>query len=106
MIVLDTDHLSCLEWGSQESAILRNRLAETPDRKIVVSIISYEEQMRGWMGLLATSSIIQRFRAFGLKTGRSKSAGKSYAARSRKTPDSNHTRLRSVPDYAAFCRIV
>ena len=65
MIVLDTDHLSCLEWGSQESAILRNRLAETPDRKIVVSIISYEEQMRGWMGLLAkTPDVIKQVDAY------------------------------------------
>jgi tRNA(fMet)-specific endonuclease VapC len=52
MIVLDTDHLSCLEWGSEESARLRDRLAEAHDRSVVVSIISYEEQMRGWMALL------------------------------------------------------
>ena len=49
MIVLHTDHLSCLEWGSEESANLRARLAEASDRKIVVSIASCEEQMRaGW----------------------------------------------------------
>lgn len=53
MIVLDTDHLSCLEWGSEESANLRARLAEASDRKIVVSIASYDEQMRGWMALRA-----------------------------------------------------
>ena len=53
MIVLDTDHLSCLECGSEESANLRARLTEASDRKILVSIASYEEQMRGWMALLA-----------------------------------------------------
>ena len=53
MIVLDTDHLSCLEWGSAESASLRARLAEASDREILVSIASYEEQIRGWMALLA-----------------------------------------------------
>ena len=53
MIVMDTDHLSLLEWGSKESAILRTRLAESSDRNVVVSIASYEEQMRGWMALLA-----------------------------------------------------
>ena len=31
MIVLDTDHLSCLEWGSAESANLRARLAEASE---------------------------------------------------------------------------
>ena len=56
MIVLDTDHLSCLEWGSEESANLRARLAEASDRKIVVSIASYEEQMRGWLALLASKA--------------------------------------------------
>ncbi len=45
MIVLDTDHLSCLEWGSAESANLRIRLAEASDQIVVVSIASYEEQM-------------------------------------------------------------
>ena len=60
MIVLDTDHLSCLEWGSQESAILRSRLAESTDQMIVVSIVSYEEQMRGWMGLLAKTPDVMR----------------------------------------------
>lgn len=53
MIVMDTDHLSFLEWGSKESGILRTRLAESSDRNIMVSIASYEEQMRGWMALLA-----------------------------------------------------
>lgn len=53
MILMDTDHLSLLEWGSKESAILRTRLAESADRNVVVSIASYEEQMRGWMALLA-----------------------------------------------------
>ena len=53
MIVLDTDHLSCLEWGSEVSAVLRNRLVEAVDQTIVVSIVSYEEQMRGWMAFLA-----------------------------------------------------
>ena len=59
MIVLDTDHLSCLEWGSEESANLRARLAEASDRKIVVSIASYEEQMRGWMALPAKTSYVK-----------------------------------------------
>ncbi len=49
MIVLDTDHLSCLEWGSDESATRRERLAAAVDQPVVVSIVSYKEQMRGWM---------------------------------------------------------
>jgi tRNA(fMet)-specific endonuclease VapC len=53
MIVLDTDHLSCLEWGSTESFVLRERLSESFDQNVVVSIVSYEEQVRGWLALLA-----------------------------------------------------
>jgi len=60
MIVLDTDHLSCLEWGSDESANLRARLAESSDRTVVVSIASYEEQMRGWMALLSKTPDVKR----------------------------------------------
>ena len=60
MIVLDTDHLSYLEWGSEESAILRNRLAEALDQTIVVSIVSYEEQTRGWMTFLAKISDVTK----------------------------------------------
>ena len=60
MIVLDTDHLSCLEWGSAESANLRIRLAEASDQIVVVSIASYEEQMRGWMALLAKTQDVKK----------------------------------------------
>ncbi len=60
MIVLDTDHLSCLEWGTSESAILRERLSSSADQAIVVSVVSYEEQMRGWMAYLAKFTDIER----------------------------------------------
>ncbi|MFM7836140.1 MAG: hypothetical protein ACKPJD_30465, partial [Planctomycetaceae bacterium] len=45
MIVLDTDHLSCLECGSEESSRLRERLADVPDGSVAVSMISDEEQL-------------------------------------------------------------
>ena len=60
MIVLDTDHLSCLEWGSAESATLREKLSNAADQHVVVSVASYEEQMRGWMSYLAKFSEIER----------------------------------------------
>ena len=60
MIVLDTDHLSCLEWGSLESGRLRERLAEVPVDSVFVSIISYEEQMRGWLAHLAGNCSLER----------------------------------------------
>jgi tRNA(fMet)-specific endonuclease VapC len=54
MVVLDTDHMSLLEWsGAQGTAILRARLATLPPAEVVTTIISYEEQVRGWMAYIA-----------------------------------------------------
>jgi len=52
-LVLDTDHMSLLEWGSDESARLRERLADCDEGEVATTIINYEEQMRGWMAYLA-----------------------------------------------------
>ena len=53
MFVLDTDHMSLLEWGGEGSAVLRERLADVDSDGVATTIISYEEQMRGWMAYLA-----------------------------------------------------
>jgi tRNA(fMet)-specific endonuclease VapC len=50
MIVLDTDHLSILQHA--ESAIaarLVDRLERAIDRDVVTTLVSFEEQMRGWL---------------------------------------------------------
>jgi predicted nucleic acid-binding protein len=66
MIVLDTDHLSVLERSDQPgSAALLARLAHMPPAEVVTTIISYEEQMRGWMAYLArTRSMAQQVEAY------------------------------------------
>jgi len=52
MLVLDTDHLSLLMWkGSSRGLHLRNRLDDSVDQEIVTTIITYEEQSRGWLAL-------------------------------------------------------
>ena len=53
MYVLDTDHMSLLEWGGDDSARLRERLADVDSDQLFVTIVSYEEQIRGWMAYLA-----------------------------------------------------
>lgn len=54
MVVLDTDHMSMLERTDlRGSAPLRARLARLLPEEVVTTIISYEEQMRGWMAYLA-----------------------------------------------------
>jgi tRNA(fMet)-specific endonuclease VapC len=54
MIVLDTDHISLLQPpDSEEGQPLRQRLAASPDRDIVTTVITVEEQMRGWLQVIA-----------------------------------------------------
>src|SRR5437868_8585543 len=54
MIVLDTDHLSILERGrGDEYARLRDRLRHVSLSEQAATIISYEEQTRGWLAYVA-----------------------------------------------------
>lgn len=66
MVVLDTDHMSVLERSAQPGAVLlRTRLAPLPPEEVVTTIISYEEQMRGWMAYLArTRSVRHQVEAY------------------------------------------
>jgi tRNA(fMet)-specific endonuclease VapC len=67
MVVLDTDHMSVLERNTQPgSTTLRAHLAPLPPDEVVTTIISYEEQMQGWMAHLAQSqSVAQQVVAYG-----------------------------------------
>lgn len=61
MIILDTDCLSLLERKSgAEFFRLAARLAELPADEIVTTIITFEEQMRGWMAFLARANSIEK----------------------------------------------
>jgi tRNA(fMet)-specific endonuclease VapC len=54
MIILDTDHISFLQYpDSDESQHLLRRLAVCNDPHVVVTVISVEEQMRGWLQVIA-----------------------------------------------------
>ena len=53
MILLDTDHMSLLERREDVSLPLRRRLSACPPDDVAVSIISYEEQTRGWLSYIA-----------------------------------------------------
>lgn len=59
LYVLDTDHLVILERGTNPAhANLAGRLRQNDPTDICVSIVSFHEQMQGWLALLnrATSS--------------------------------------------------
>jgi len=48
MLVLDTDHLVELDRGSARGAALQQRLEDAGD-EVATTIISAEEQLRGWL---------------------------------------------------------
>jgi tRNA(fMet)-specific endonuclease VapC len=52
--MLDTDHMSVLEWaGTPVCFQLETRLRKLPSVEVATSIVSYEEQVRGWLTQLA-----------------------------------------------------
>jgi tRNA(fMet)-specific endonuclease VapC len=54
MILLDTDHLPALKYrGTPARDRLIDRMTVSPDQAFAVSIVSVEEQFRGWMAAIA-----------------------------------------------------
>ncbi len=55
MVILDTDHVSLLERraSSSEGLRLAERLDPIPAADQATTVISYEEQLRGWLAVLA-----------------------------------------------------
>lgn len=65
MLVLDTDHMSVLEWGGDQAATLRQRLSAYAAYDVATTVISYEEQVRGWMAYLARArNVVQEVEAY------------------------------------------
>ena len=60
MVLLDTDHMSLLQRGGAEGRQIRLRLRASPPDDIATSIVSYEEQMRGWLARLARMTTPER----------------------------------------------
>lgn len=51
--LLDTDHLTYLERGGEEGLRIRIRLLMLPISEYGTTVITYEEQMRGWLARIA-----------------------------------------------------
>jgi len=61
VFVLDTDYMSLLEWaGRPETERLRARLREYPESEVATTIITYEEQVRGWMAYIAKARSMEQ----------------------------------------------
>jgi len=60
VIILDTDILSIVQRASgPEYEILANRLDSVAD-DVVVSIVTFEEQMRGWLAFIARAKSLNQ----------------------------------------------
>ena len=59
MLVLDTDHMTLLEHpGSVDSMRIRHRLDQQVREPVVTTIVTYEEQTRGWLAHIAKAKTI------------------------------------------------
>ncbi len=59
MVVLDTDHLSLLERReSATSQSLQTRLGRLDARSWATTIVTYEEQTRGWLAYMARAKTV------------------------------------------------
>jgi tRNA(fMet)-specific endonuclease VapC len=59
MYLLDTDHISILDRGGQLAQQLLKKLAAITSSEVATTIITYEEQMRGWLSYIAKANSIE-----------------------------------------------
>lgn len=55
MVILDTNHISILERRGEDADRLLDRLLQIPIADVCVTVISYEEQLRGWLSAIAAA---------------------------------------------------
>lgn len=60
MLILDTDHMSLLQRGGTEGKRLRSRLLSVPLDDVATTVVTYEEQTRGWLARLARQSTLEQ----------------------------------------------
>ena len=58
MYLLDTDHLSLIQRNNQEGKQVLARLATIKDASVAVTIITYEEQLRGRLSVLSRAKTL------------------------------------------------
>jgi len=58
--LMDSDHVSLISRGGELSQRITARIVALPSDSVAVSLISYEEQMRGWMAEIAWMQSVDR----------------------------------------------
>jgi len=61
VIILDTDHIVVLKYShASDKATLTASMAASPDQDFVTTVITLEEQLRGWLALIHRSNDANR----------------------------------------------
>ena len=58
MYIIDTDHLSLIQRNNQEGKQILARLAAIENVSVAVTIITYEEQIRGCLSVLSRAKTL------------------------------------------------
>ncbi|MBD2500386.1 type II toxin-antitoxin system VapC family toxin [Anabaena azotica] len=58
MYILDTDHLSLIQRNNQEGKRILARLTAIKDVDVVVTIITYQEQLRGRLNVISRAKTV------------------------------------------------
>ncbi|MDM3861951.1 MAG: type II toxin-antitoxin system VapC family toxin [Aphanizomenon gracile PMC644.10] len=59
MYILDTDHLSFIQRNGQEGKQILTRLATIEEKEVAVTVITYEEQIRGRLNFLSQARTLE-----------------------------------------------
>ncbi len=60
LYLMDSDHISLIQRGGEEGQRIIRRLRDMPPDDVGTTIITYEEQMRGWLSRIAQASSSER----------------------------------------------
>lgn len=58
MYILDTDHLSLIQRNGQEAKKILEKLTAIEESEVVVTVITYEEQVRGRLDILSRAKTL------------------------------------------------
>ncbi|MFP4574155.1 MAG: type II toxin-antitoxin system VapC family toxin, partial [Coleofasciculus sp.] len=58
MYILDTDHLSLIQRNGEEGRRILARLATVQEAEVAVTIITYEEQVRGRLSVISKAKTL------------------------------------------------
>lgn len=59
MYLLDTDHISVFDRGGASAQPLLAKIARINPNEVATTIVTYEEQMRGWLSYIAKADSIE-----------------------------------------------